>query len=274
MNQNKIKLDNNISLLENSKQYIINGVKKMNIFDSPNHFPTFFSNANGPYVWDIDNNKYIDLISGKGSVILGYANNEVDHAVIDVIRSGSIFPLTSSLYSKLAKMLCNTIDSIERVKFFKTGSCAVSAAIRLAKKYNDRKIILTCGYHGWHDWFIENRSSWSKNASEVIDFYYNIDLLEKIVKEKNKKISAIVVTPEPNFLGADFLRKIQDISKKYNIVFILDEIKTGFRFRVEGYQSLIKINPDLSTFSKAIANGYPLSVLGGKKEIMLLENVT
>lgn len=240
--------------------------------DDLDKFPTFLQKGKGAYVWDYDNNKFIDFTCSKGAIILGYSNDEVDNAVISHIKNnGNIF---FTQYSKekleLAEVLTELIPCAERAMFFKSGSDATSAAIRLARVYTGNSVVLSAGYHGWHDWALKMFPEFElKPINDMVyDFAYNIDLLDELINRHNNNIACLIITPEPNFFEPDFLLKIKSICLKNNIILIFDEVKTGFRFTLGGYQKFSGVTPDIATFSKGMSNGYGLSVVVGNREIM------
>lgn len=185
---------------------------------------------------------------------------------------------------ELAQVLVDTIPSLDWVKYMKTGGDATSAAVRLARAYTEKEVILQCGYHGWHDWFQIAHGGGIKTGipegmrKYTISFDYNdFEFVEKTVKE-NHNIAGIIMTPydfveEPK---NGFLQKLRKLCDDYNIVFIFDEVLTGFRVGITGAQGIYDVQPDLSTFAKAISNGYPLAVIGGKSKFadMLNQNKT
>jgi glutamate-1-semialdehyde aminotransferase len=256
-------------LFEESQEHVVGGVKRMNLLDDPAWFPTFFRRAEGPYAWDVDGTRYIDLIGGKGSVVLGYADERVDSAVRAAIADSSVTPLTSDLYPRAARLVCECVDSIERVKFFRSGSEAVSAAVRLARVHTGRDTILTCGYHGWHDWLVVERSE--DERARVVEFFYDLERLHEVLARRGSEVAAVVVTPEPSLVAPDFVPRAAALAREGGALFVLDEIKSGFRFGTGGYQQHVGVRPDLTTFAKAVANGYALSGIGGRRDVMEAE---
>lgn len=235
-------------------------------------FPCYFKKAKGFNIWDYDNNKFTDLTCSRGAIILGHAHSIVDTKVIDRITKGGniLFTQLNKEKVSLAKLLKDRIPSAERSLFFKTGSEATSAAIRIARLKSKKKIILTSGYHGWHDWSLVMFEKFKSFDQEYIfDFEYNIQKMEKLIFEWRNDIAAIIISPEPCFFSSSHIKQICDIANRNNIIIIFDEVKTGFRFTQGGYQELIGTIPDMSVFSKGLANGYSISALVGKKEVMI-----
>ena len=242
--------------------------------------PLFATRAKGPYLWDLDGNKYIDLVSNLASITLGYRNRKVDSAVRKQMNLGNGFSLPSTLEAVVAEKITSLVPSAEMVRFGKNGTDATSAAIRLARAYTGRDYVAVCGYHGWQDWFIgstsRNKGVPKKTSALTLTFKYNdIKSLEKIFSKHPKGIAAVILEPMTNeFPESKFLEKTKKLCRKYGAVLIFDETITGFRFSKGGAQEVFQVTPDLSTFGKGIANGYPLSVVCGSREIMReMENV-
>jgi len=242
--------------------------------------PLFATKAKGPYLWDLDGNKYIDLVSNLAANTLGYRNRKVDSAVRKQMSLGNGFSLPGTLEAVVAEKITSLVPSAEMVRFGKNGTDATSAAIRLARAYTRRDYVAVCGYHGWQDWFIgstsRNKGVPKKTSALTLTFKYNdIKSLEKIFSKHPKGIAAVILEPMTNeFPENKFLEKTKKLCRKYGAVLIFDETITGFRFSKGGAQEVFQVTPDLSTFGKGIANGYPLSVVCGSREIMReMENI-
>ena len=242
--------------------------------------PLFATRAKGPYLWDLDGNKYIDLVSNLASITLGYRNRKVDSAVRKQMNLGNGFSLPSTLEAVVAEKITSLVPSAEMVRFGKNGTDATSAAIRLARAYTGRDYVAVCGYHGWQDWFIgstsRNKGVPKKTSALTLTFKYNdIKSLEKMFSKHPKGIAAVILEPMTyEFPENKFLQKTKKLCQKYGAVLIFDETVTGFRFSKGGAQEIFQVTPDLSTFGKGIANGYPLSVVCGSREIMReMENI-
>jgi len=250
--------------------------------------PFAIDHAKGAYAWDVDGNKYIDTIMSLGAVILGHADEEVNNSIKKQLKKGTSLSLTSKLEIEVAQMLCERIPCAEMVRFGKNGNDVTTAAIRLARHYTKRNHVLFCGYHGWQDWYICQTSMNSGIPKEISKYshrfeYNNLFALEKLLKKYKNKVACIILEPvsrqEPicknicNYCKKKdgckgFLHGVKKLADKYNAVLIFDEIVTGFRFARGGYQEISGVLPDLACFSKAMANGLPISALVGKKEIM------
>ena len=242
--------------------------------------PLFATRAKGPNLWDLDGHKYIDLVSNLASITLGYRNRKVDSAVRKQMNLGNGFSLPSTLEAVVAEKITSLVPSAEMVRFGKNGTDATSAAIRLARAYTGRDYVAVCGYHGWQDWFIgstsRNKGVPKKTSALTLTFKYNdIKSLEKIFSKHPKGIAAVILEPMTyEFPENKFLEKTKKLCRKYGAILIFDETITGFRFSKGGAQEVFQVTPDLSTFGKGIANGYPLSVVCGSREIMReMENI-
>ena len=241
-------------------------------------YPIYFKNGNGCKVVDIDNNEFIDMLCAFGPIIIGHREKKIDDAVIKQIQEkGFCFSLTQPVNTTLTKLLIDKIPSCELAIFVKSGSDATTAAVRAARSYTGKNKIMRCGYHGWHDWCVENSNGVTKNVTnDILEFKYNdLTKVEKIIKNNPNEIAGLIITPIGHALGKNvempkdnFLQGIREITKKNNIVLIFDEIRTGFRVDIGGAQKFLNVTPDLSTFGKAMANGYDIAALVGKKDIM------
>jgi glutamate-1-semialdehyde 2,1-aminomutase len=236
--------------------------------------PYFLKRGDGCYVWDEDNNKYIDLICALLPIIIGYNNKGINYAIIKQLKKGISFSLPTKIETELSKLLCKIIPSAEMVRFGKNGSDVTAAAIRLSRAYTKRDKIIFCGYHGWHDWYI-GKTSMSIGVPNKIktltkSFKYNdINSLEKILKKEPNNFAAVIMEPVYNIEPKDkFLEKVKKITKKYGCLLVFDEIVTGFRVHLKGAQHYYGVTPDISCFGKAMANGMPISAIVGKKKIM------
>lgn len=243
----------------------------------PKHVsPLFIKRGENCQVWDADDNQYTDFVSGLLSVSLGYCNKAVDDAVIEQIKSGVTFSLPHQLETIVAEKLVELIPCAEMVRFGKNGSDATSAAIRLARAFTKKEHVAVCGYHGWQDWYIGSttRDLGVPEATKLLThtFKYNdISSLEQLFYQQENKIAAVILEPmNTHFPEDDFLQKVKDLCKKHGAVLIFDETITGFRFSMGGAQQLFNVIPDLATFGKGMANGYPISAVVGRKDIMML----
>ena len=235
--------------------------------------PLFMERARGCETWDIDGNRYIDLVSALASVTFGHNDSSVLKDVRAQLKKGVIFSLPGKLEAEVSELICELVSSAEKVRFGKNGSDATSAAVRLSRAYTGREHIAVCGYHGWQDWFIGSTSR-NKGVPSVVSqmthtFSYNdASSLEKII-DSNPPLACVVIEPMNRvFPKPGFLERIRELTSKHGIVLVFDETITGFRISSGGAQKYFNVSPDLSTFGKGIANGFPLSAVVGQAEIM------
>lgn len=235
--------------------------------------PKYLVKGKGSHVWDVDGNEFIDYMMGVGPLSLGYSYSKVDEAIKKQLEDGITFSMMHPLEVEVAEMIHHIIPNADMVRYSKIGADVTSAAVRLARAYTGKNKILCCGYHGWHDWYIAvtARNNGIPEAVQAISFTFNYNDIDSVKNSIDDDVAAIILEPvvfaEPK---DNFLHKVADLCKEKNIVLIFDEMWTGFRMALGGAQEYFGIVPDLATYSKAIANGMPLSVLTGKKEIMQL----
>ncbi len=268
----------------------------------PDNSPQILKSGKGVYVFDEKNNKYIDYGMGLRSVILGYANKEVNKAAIKAIQNGNNLTRPSTVELDLAKYIVNNFNHVDMVKFCKNSSNAVTGAVKLSRAYNKKNIILRCQDHpffSFDDWFITStdlkRGIPSVYSKLTLTFNYNdLESLKKKIKKYNRQISCLVMEASTfecpminnergccqklnctrNYKKNHLLKEIQNLCKENNIVFIIDETITGFRWHKKGAVEKYNLDPDLVIYGKAIANGFSLAVLGGKKKIMDQATIT
>lgn len=238
--------------------------------------PYFIERGKGARVWDIDGNEYLDFMNALLCISLGYADKEVNSAVKEQINKGVSFSLSNRLEVEVSEMLVEMVPCAEMVRFGKNGTDATSAAIRLARAYTGKEIVLVCGYHGWQDWYIGSTSrnlgvpECTKELTKVFQ-YNNVKSIESLLNKYSGKVAAIIMEPmNVEYPKDGFLQKVRTLATSNGAVLIFDETITGCRFSKGGAQELFKVTPDLATFGKGLANGFPLSAVMGKKEIMML----
>ena len=236
--------------------------------------PLFATRAKGAFIWDVDGNRYIDLVNSLAAVTLGYGDSRISRAVKKQLKLGVTLSLPTKLESEVSELIVGLVPSAEMVRFSKNGSDATSAAIRLARSYTGRDHIIVCGYHGWQDWYIGSTSRNKGVPSIVADLthsfeYNNIESLKTKLDLLQNKVAAVIIEPmNSTYPAPNFLESVKDLTHKAGAVLVFDEVITGFRFAKGGAQELFGVTPDLATFGKGIANGFPLSAVVGKKEIM------
>jgi len=255
----------------------------------PERWPSYYSKVRGSEVWDLDGNKYIDMtISGVGCCTLGYADPDVDNAVIEAIKCGNMSTLNVPEEVELAKLLCEIHPWAEIVRYARTGGEAMAIAVRIIRAATGKDKILFCGYHGWHDWYL------SANLAETtaldgqllpglapagvprglcdtaIPFTYNdLDSFKSLFDEYSGHIAGVVMEPVRNFLPREgFLEGIRQITKDNGIPLVFDEVTSGLRMAPGGIHLRLGINPDVAVFAKALGNGYPMAAIIGKSEVL------
>lgn len=238
--------------------------------------PYFADYGEGAYLFDIDGNRYIDFINAQASIILGYNDSDVTKAVKSQLDKGSIFSLSNEIETKVAEKIIEMVPCAEMVRFGKNGSDVTAGAVRLSRAFTNRKYIAVCGYHGWQDWYIGSTTKDLGVPEEIkqltLKFMYNdLASLEKLFNDYPNQIAGVILEPmNIEYPREGFLEGVKEITKNNGAVLIFDEMITGFRYANGGAQELFNVKPDLATFGKAISNGFPLSVITGKKEIMTL----
>ena len=235
--------------------------------------PKYLRRGKGSHVWDVDGNEYIDFNMGIGPLVLGYCYDKVDKAIKKQLEDGITFSLTHPLEVELSEKVSEVVPNAESVRFSKAGCDVTTAAIRLARAFTKREKVLCCGYHGWHDWYITvtDRNAGIPKVLEQLTYTINYNDIDSVVQSIDSDTACIILEPfvfeEPK---NDFLHKLHDVCKKNGTLLIFDEMWTGFRIALGGAQEFFGIKPDLATYSKAIANGMPISVLTGREDVMSL----
>lgn len=280
---NKINLTNDYPSIENSDRLykralgLIPSVTQT-LAKGPSQWingaaPKYLVKGKGSHVWDADGNEYIDYLMGVGPLSLGYSYPKVDDAIKRQLEDGITFSMMHPLEVEVAEMIRDVIPNAEAVRYSKTGADATSAAVRLSRAYTGKNKILCCGYHGWHDWYIAvtARNLGIPEAVQAISYTFNYNDIDSVKNSIDNDVAAVILEPvvfqEPK---DNFLHKLADLCKEKNVVLIFDEMWTGFRMALGGAQEYFGIVPDLATYSKAVANGMPISILAGRKEIMKL----
>jgi len=234
--------------------------------------PFFIERGKGSKVWDVDGNEYIDFVNSLAAVTLGYCDEDVDRAVQEQMKNGVIFSLPHILEMEVAEKLIGIIPCAEKVRFAKNGTDATSASIRIARAYTGKEHIAVCGYHGWQDWYIGSTTrdlGVPKAVKELTHKfeYNNFESLEKVFQEQ--ELACVIMEPmNVEYPQDNFLKKVKELAHKNNALLIFDETITGFRYALGGAQEFFNVIPDLATFGKGMANGYPLSAVVGSNEIM------
>lgn len=242
--------------------------------------PFFLTRGKGSRVWDVDGNEYIDFVNSLAAVTLGYNDPDVNAAVSSQLNDGVILSLPHPLEIEVAERIIDMVPCADMVRFGKNGSDATSGAIRIARAFTGRDRIAACGYHGWQDWFIGTTARNLGVPAAVRElshtFTYNDPQSLRHLLESHRGEFAAVILEPMNIVhpAPGFLEAVQALAKEHGALLIFDETITGFRFANGGAQELFGITPDLATFGKGLANGYPISAVAGRADVMkLMEEV-
>ncbi|MFB0523589.1 MAG: aspartate aminotransferase family protein [Candidatus Bathyarchaeia archaeon] len=268
------------------------GIVSGGMFDGyPIEYPRFVKEAKGSHIVDVDGNQFIDYHLAFGPVILGHAYPSVNEAVKKQLDIGVVHGLNHEVEVELSEKINKYVPCADMVRILNTGSAATSAAVRMARMYTGKEKILKFEghYHGWHDWDMPNLHLPSgfyvrgrfldagvplSELENVIPLAWNdLNLVEKTLRRQGNEIAAIITEPYLFNSGViapekGYLEGLRKLTTEYDIVLIFDEVITGFRLGLSGGQGMLGVTPDLATFAKAMANGFTISAVAGKREIM------
>jgi glutamate-1-semialdehyde 2,1-aminomutase len=238
--------------------------------------PKYLVRGRGARVWDADGNEYLDLTMAVGPVVLGYGHAAVDAAIRRQLDDGITFSLMHPLEVEVAELCHAVVPGADRVRFSKTGCDVTSAAVRLARGYTGRDRVLCCGYHGWHDWYVgtTTRARGVPHATKQLTQTFQYNDLYALLEALDESVACVILEPtiftEPESTFLPVLRRACSAS---GALLVFDEMWTGFRAALGGAQERYDVTADLACFSKAVANGMPLSILSGRADVMdLLED--
>lgn len=258
----------------------------------PGIWPTYYKKAKGCEIWGLDNKKYIDMsYMGIGSCILGYANDNINSAVKNCIDNGSMSTLNCPEEVELAELLLKLHPWASKVRYARTGGEAMAIAVRLVRANSGKSLILFCGYHGWHDWYLSANLSGNEKLDgyllpglkpkgvprelkgTTLSFNYNnLNEFKKLFKDNKNKIAAVIMEPiRSDYPKNGFLKKIRELTRKKGIPLIFDEVSSGFRLNNGGAHLVLGVNPDIAVFSKALANGFPMAAIIGNHTMDIAE---
>ncbi|MFA5412035.1 MAG: aminotransferase class III-fold pyridoxal phosphate-dependent enzyme [Candidatus Micrarchaeia archaeon] len=280
-----------IELWKRAKRIIPGGsqlLSKRSEMFLPDQWPSYYSKAKGISVWDLDGKEYKDMtIMGVGACILGYADDDVNAAVIKAVEGGSMCTLNCPEEVELAEKLIKLNPWAQMVRYTRTAGEALAAAIRIARAHTKKEKVAFCGYHGWHDWYLAANLASDKNldghllpglspsgvprglTGTSIPFEFNRDDQLAEIMEKHKDVGAIVVEPmRHNFPKKDFLKNVRKIADEAGAVLLFDETTSGWRMNVGGIHALLGTTPDMAVYGKAMSNGYPMAAIVGKGDVM------
>lgn len=236
--------------------------------------PAFLERGRGGRVWDVDGNEFSDFILSLGAITVGYCNEEIMAAIETQLRKGTVFSQAALLEVQAAEKLTQIIPCAEMVRFVKNGSDATSAAVRLARAFTKRDVVLCCGYHGWQDWAIAatvNRKGVPEILTEYTKtFLYNdIESLRAQLAANSGKVAAVIMEPvQGDGPCKGYLNAIKDLVHQHGALLIYDEVVSGFRYALAGGQEYYKVIPDLSAFGKGVGNGMPISFVAGRADVL------
>jgi glutamate-1-semialdehyde 2,1-aminomutase/spore coat polysaccharide biosynthesis protein SpsF len=238
--------------------------------------PYFIKKAKGSRAWDVDGNEYLDFVNALCAISLGHADPDVNATVKAQLDDGVLFTLPHPLEIEVAETICEMVPCAEMVRFGKNGSDATAGAVRVARAFTGHDHVAVCGYHGWQDWYIGStaRNRGVPKATQELThvFPYNdLEALERTLKQHPGGYAAVIMEPmnvsEP---AKGYLESVKRMAHEHGALLIFDETITGFRYANGGAQELLGVTPDLATFGKAMANGYPLSAVAGRADVMKL----
>ena len=273
-----------------SKKLIPGGVNSpVRAFKSVGCDPIFFEKGKGSKLFDVDGNEYIDCVSSWGPLIFGHVDTDTVSSIQKALKFGTTYGAPTVIETKIAKQIIKMVPSIEKVRMVNSGTEATMSAIRLARGYTKKNLIIkfSGNYHGHGDSFLIKAGSGAitlglpdspgvtKNIARdtLIASYNNLNSVEKLLLKNKNKVAAIIVEPVAGNMGLvlpkkNFLKGLKNLSKKHHCLLIFDEVMTGFRVSKGGAQEVYGVKPDITTLGKVIGGGLPVGAYGGKKEIM------
>jgi glutamate-1-semialdehyde 2,1-aminomutase len=233
--------------------------------------PSYFEAGRGCRINDVDGHEYIDYLMAFGTHLLGYARAEIAEAAAQQASRGALLSLNHPLHVQLVETLLPLLPGAELAMFFKTGSEATTAALRIARAYTGRRMVARAGYHGWHDWCLPlERFVPAGLAEQVLEFRApDPGSLRRLFEQHPRDIAAVILAPEMVVpFEPELIHELAQIARVHGALFIMDEVKTGLRIHPGSICQRIDLVPDLITVSKALANGWPLALTAGSRRIM------
>ena len=245
--------------------------------------PFYIERADGCRIQDVDGRWFIDYRSALGPILLGYRHLAVEAAVRAQMEKGVLFSMASPLEVELAEDLTGLIPGLDRVRFVKTGNDANACAVRLARAFTGRDKIAVCGYHGSGDWFACGEGSeapWfprdGNGVPHALDAlvtrirYGDVEAAEALFAHDGERIAALVMVPYnwDEVVAHAFVHRMRELTERHGALLVFDQVLTGFRLALRGAQEFFGVVPDLTTYAKALANGYPLAAYGGRADVM------
>jgi len=240
-------------------------------WDLDRRFPIVMDRAEGAHVFDSEGREYTDFTSCSGAAPLGAGHPAVLERIVgELRRSGGILPgPISMLRVDLAERLSSVFPCAQRSVFFRTGSCATTAAVRLARVHTGRRKVLSCGFHGWHDWQLQYRPylALPDRDPDTLDFGYDLARLDDLARQLGE-VAAVIFTPEVAIYPLEYARQLAELTRRHGTLLVVDEVMTGFRYAWGGYHRAAGIEPDIITLSKGLANGTALSSVSGRADVL------
>lgn len=237
--------------------------------------PQFIERGKGCRLWDMEGKEYIDFRLSLGPVTLGYCYDEVDDAVRAQMEKGVLFSMASPIELELAQLLHEVVPNAEMCRFMKTGEDANLCNIRIARAYTKRDMIIVSGYHGYPDWFATEDSPNNGVPAIIKDYvkiapWGNLEVAEKLIRQYNEQLACVIAVPYDmnEDTSGNYIWLLRKLTKEYGILLVLDEVLTGFRLALGGAQEYYRVDADLASYAKAMANGYPISTYLGKRQYM------
>ena len=236
--------------------------------------PTYVVRGRGAHLWDVDGNEWVDEPMALGPILLGYAEPVVDDAIRAQLDDGITFTLMHPLEVEVAERITALCPGVERVRFAKSGSDAVSAAVRTARAHTGRDLVLVGGYHGWHDWYIGSttRAHGVPEATQDLTVAFradDVEHLESVLLAHLGLVAAVVLEPSGATVPAPgHLERVVELAAAHGAVSVFDEVITGFRLAPGGARQRYGVEPDLSCYGKALGNGMPIAAVGGRAAVM------
>lgn len=235
--------------------------------------PKYLARGEGCRVWDVDGNEFVDWQMGVGPIVLGYAEPCVDDAIRRQLVDGITFSLMHPLEVEVAELLREVVPGAESVRFSKTGADVTSAAVRLARAFTGRETVLSCGYHGWHDWYVgvTDRDRGVPEGTKARSFTFPYGDLDALASVLDDEVACVILEPTVfEAPPAGYLDGLRRLCDRRGALLVFDEMWTGFRLALGGAQERFGVRADLACFSKAIANGMPISAVTGRADVMRL----
>jgi glutamate-1-semialdehyde 2,1-aminomutase len=284
-----MKLEKSLELYTKGQKHLVGAVNSpVRAYKSVGGIPLFIKKGKGSKIYDVDGNKYVDLVQSYGPMILGHRHKKVEKSLAKALKNGYTFGASTNGELKLAKLVCNAFPGMDKVRFVNSGTEAVLSAIRLARAFTNKdKIIKFSGcYHGHTDALLVAAGSGLATLSlpgskgvpkdavknTLISEYNNIESVKEHIN-KHKDIAAVIIEPIAGNMGVikptdAFLKELRSITKEHDILLVLDEVMTGFRSKFGGAQELLGVEADITCLGKVIGGGFPVGAYGARNEIM------